>query len=209
MKGMVRILALTGLSGALLGASYATILAPGGGGVVLGASLPPGALLTSSSTPFVGIDGLNNVTFTGTLDAAVWKEAGGNLSFLYRVHNSANSQHAITTLGNSNFGLGIVDADFDLSPGTAPTYVDRDLNGSTVYFHFVAQPLGLGAVAPGASSKWCYIRTSATSYTIGSTSIIDGGVATVQTYAPVPEPASLIALVGPAAAIVLRRKRSA
>ena len=68
---------------------------------------------------------------------------------------------------------------------------------------------GFDEIAPGSFSSAQWIFTDAKSYTFGSAQISDGGVATVETFAPnaVPEPASMVAL-GMGALGLLRRKRS-
>jgi len=50
-------------------------------------------------------------------------------------------------------------------------------------------------ILPGEQSKFYFIKTTATNFKAGSTSILNGGIATVKSYAPaVPEPSSMILL---------------
>ena len=64
---------------------------------------------------------------------------------------------------------------------------DRSASGAVVGFEF-------DSLAPGDSSLFYFIKTKATSYMTGSTVIIDGGIASVQSYAPAPEPTTLLLL---------------
>jgi hypothetical protein len=167
--------------------------------------------------------------FSGTLEEWVATDVNtGGLDFLYQVVNSSSSADQIlnisvtgykgstTNVGYcSNIGGGAPDPCGDplgAPSGTlAPVSIDRTASGGTIDFNF--SPAGVGQ---GVTSYDLVVETNATSYSSGAANLIDGGVASVTTFAPgtvttVPEPSSLmllgIGLLGFAFAGVIRRKQ--
>lgn len=176
-------------------------------------TLAGGTVIASSATPFIGIDSFANVKFTGTLYANVVRELSGNLSFYYQIHNDATSLDALERFTNQDFSGFTTDADYrtDAQAGViggsglvgtiGSRFATRSSTGAVVGFNFNAT-----GVPQGTDTYWHVIRTNATLFTAGSTALLNGGIATVQTYAPlVPEPGSLALLA--MGGLLLRRKR--
>jgi hypothetical protein len=158
--------------------------------------------------PFTGLDIFNAVKFAGTLESKVYREASGTLDFAYQVNADAtgpDSIHGVSVSSYSNFST-----DVDWIAGTgAVTYGSADRlaagNGDTVSFDYSA---GANAIAPGDSADWILIKTNAVFFNnLGNTSLIDGGTANLQTFQPVPEPASIGLLVLGAGMLLPRRSR--
>lgn len=195
----------------LASSAHAVVLGNGGFGLVDNQALVAGTEDAVVYTPVTGINGNNDVRFVGEVDADAWKEVGGNYTFYYRFINSANSLDAVHRLTMTGFTGFTVDAFYlgDLGGDAVPWTADRSNDGNTVGFTFAPRQVGgFGYVDPGTQTYILGIRTNATNFTLGSTSVIDGAVATTQTFAPaVPEPASLAALgIGAVAFFRKRRK---
>jgi hypothetical protein len=163
------------------------------------------------TTAFTGLDAFNVAHYTGTLANAVVLNGGDafdaapHLVFLYQFSNDGSSADGITRMTTTDFGPSkaglIINADSaffggqPLGAGGLPALtVDRKGTGNVVGFQDFG---GLGGVvSPGSFTNTLFIETTATEFALtGSTNFLDGGIATVKTFAPVPEPASL-ALVG-------------
>ncbi len=84
-----------------------------------------------------------------------------------------------------------------------PGFIDRQVS-DVVGFSFFRAPLGNGAITAGGTSALLVLQTNAPSYTSSIASVIDGTVATVPTYAPTPEPATVVLL---ALGFLIRRPR--
>ena len=169
-----------------------------------------GTVIKDELTNFTGLDALGNILYTGTLQVRIVREdVSGTLDFYYRIRpNDANSLDAIMRTTHTNFDGWTTDVDYRIDGlgSVGPSSATRNVSGSTVGFNF-----GLG-LQPGDESLFYFIKTTATHYTLGSTVLIDGGIASVQSYAPavIPVPAAvwlfgsgLIGLIG-----IARRKKS-
>jgi len=158
------------------------------------------------STPFSYTSAAG--TTTGILNAAVYND-GGTLDFYYQVVNDPGSSDTIERETNSSFQTFTTNGAYrtdGASLGTVfvdgsqtPISVDSDPNGKVIGFSFYP-PVGTNDIAPGQASAVLIISTNATNFTVGTSSVIDGGVASVSTFEPiaastVPEPATL-ALLG-------------
>jgi PEP-CTERM motif-containing protein len=173
---------------------------------------PAGTLLDSVVQPLV------TDFYTGTLSAAVLRNAGGTLDFYYQVTNDAGSLDPIARETNTTFrsiappqifttealyrtddaGLPALFSAGDAT--AAPLSADRTSNARVVGFGFVT-PAVLEGIDPGETSMILVVRTNATLFTGGVSSVIDGTTSTVRTFSPratdvstVPEPASLLLL---------------
>ena len=173
-----------------------TLVAPG---------TDPGTLLAVVSAPFTTSLGLNS----GTLVSAVFQEAGGTLDFYYQVTNDATAPDCSPTTTpcdplsretDSSFAGFVTRVGFRTDGASLPDFVagsvppstaDRSAVGSVVGFNF---PAPSEQIQPGQTSLVLVISTDATGFKAGNASVIDGGVATVPSFAPTPEPASLLLL---------------
>jgi len=153
----------------------------------------------------------NSGAFSGTLEEWVARDLNtGGLDFLYQVVNNAKSADSIEHVSVTSYAGFTTDVGFCSNPGgggtdpcgnplglpngtMAPTNITRS-TASTVDFSFLS--VGLG---PGVKSYDLVVKTNATRFGPGFTSVIDGGVASVSTFAPassVPEPVSGGLLLG-------------
>ncbi len=172
--------------------AFAIPLLPGTFGVVPTGVAPLSGTLVASviNAPFTGVDANGIVKFTGFLTQKVYSTSAGML-FTYLFSSGSGSANVIERLSTTDFTGWTTDVNALLTPGNPPGTFERSSDGSTVSgAHF--------AIGAGQTSSLLWIQTNATSYKIGSTSLIDGGIANISTYAPsapVPEPGSL-ALLG-------------
>src|SRR4051812_9130370 len=160
-------------------------------------------LLASHSAPFTSSTGY----YSGTLISAVYRETGsGTLDFYYQVVLNTTSTNCggsgqpvcnpIARETNINFtngrftwttwaatrGDAIVGV---FSAGTVfPITADRSAAGNIVGFSF--NPPDGTKIRPGQTSSILIISTNASgnNYSLGNSSVIDGGVTTVQTFQP-------------------------
>ena len=190
----------------------ATPLPPGATNVIPNsATLDNTTLLGSRVIQMMGVDGLGVTRFIAILTNQVYRDnATGTLLFTYQVTNSAASLDPINRLTTTDFaGFTLDVSSTDFAGGTRAA---RSLNGSTVSFVNFGPDGSTGEVSPGEMSAFLVIRTDAISFTDGSTSLINGGIANGVTFAPlavVPEPGTFaLAAVGlPLAVGCYRRYR--
>jgi hypothetical protein len=169
-----------------------------------GAGLFAGAIVADTGPlAFTATSG----AFSGTLEEWVVTDNNtGNLDFFYQVVSSSGSPDNILNLAVtgyngfttdvgycSNLGGGApVPCGDPLGPpsGTlAPLSIGVNASGGTVDFGF--SPTGIGQ---GVQTYDLVVETNATTYSNSAAYLIDGGVASVDTFAPVPEPSSLMLL---------------
>jgi hypothetical protein len=200
---------------------HATPLAPGGTVVPDSIAFTGGeSILASVSRTFTST--VND--YSGILVAAVIREAAnplGGLTFIYQVFNDATSKVGLRAETNSFFGSFLTNVHFALNGSFLSGFTDglrvplsstRSNNGDVVGFNF--GPPDTNFVQPGESSRVLVIRTNAPDFEPGFSSVIDGGVDTVDTFQPTtgaaPEPASLLLFSGGLLGFgaMMRRRRS-
>jgi hypothetical protein len=166
----------------------------------------PSTLVASNSASFTSSTGF----YSGTLISAVYQETGsGTLDFYYQVvinNTSTNCGGAgqpacdpIARETNVDFNNGGAsatppptgttwaatrgDAVGPFSAGTVfPITADRNNTGNIVGFSF--NPPDSAKIQPGQTSSILIVSTNQTTYSLGNSNIIDGGVTTVQTFQP-------------------------
>ena len=205
--GVVACLAVIGASNANATLTGSTPLAPGG--FVLSTDVSgnaPGTLIADQIIAY-SITTSGPQTYSGTLESAVYREAGGTLDFYYQINNtSPDANENMETSTVSNFGGFLTDVGYRLDGSSlggsfsnstfAPGLTTRNGGpGTTVSFHWgdVLAP----SVPPGSSSAVYVVMTNATDWKIGTAASIDSGTATVLGYQPtsaVPEPTSIVML---------------
>lgn len=218
---LTKTLALTVIAGALSSTSNAVNVITGPGDNILpGTSsgslgaLTGGTLLASLTSAF------STASWAGTLHTSVIKETSGTLSFLYQIQVTSGTDFLtrMTTVDFTGFTTdvdyfsdGFTGFGYAVPVGTDPFPHTADRHTSNVIgFDFSNGANDPGLVA-GQTTNVMYIRTDATNYTKGSTSMIDGFVATVDSFQPtaaVPGPAALIPFgIGFAASLARRRQK--
>jgi len=195
-------------------------LLPGGHAVPTAVSaLPAGAYIFAPTTVHVvARNALNQINFTGNLTYAVWREQStGFLDFLYQFHNDSTSKNPVEHISTTDFAT--VTTNVEEITGTAPSgfvlgsVVPDDAtrspgDGGVVAFNFPTPH----SIPKNGTTRVLVISTNATQIEQGTTSLIDGAVATVITEAPVPipEPGSLTLVCGGVlglAGVSYRRRR--
>jgi|tagenome__1003787_1003787.scaffolds.fasta_scaffold20814548_2 hypothetical protein len=190
----------------------AAVLLPGGTTIPtpLLPGAPAGTLLASSTQPFV------TATYTGTLNAAVYRDASGRVDFYYQVVNTTPSGFPAPSTGlEATNPARLTNIPFSYIPPSGPnvpyhvdvyqradspgasftsgtvasTTADRSTNGAVVAFNFgLDGGTGGGLIAPGLSSFVVIARTNAVDFRTGISNIIDGSVTSLSTFAPAGAP---------------------
>lgn len=219
MKRFILGLALT--AGLLVASAdaRATSLSPGQTVNNPGAiSLPSGNFVSHGSDAISYTDPSSGNTFTGTLYFATYKEASsGKLDFLYQIKGTGGTGDIADVLKTGGFvggtgtgssanayNVGYVSNASSLpssgNPGfvtsgtlVAPDQASLSKTGGTLRFDFTSN----GGISSGQASDIVVVQTKAVGSKNNSTTVSDGGQQTfTNTFAPTPEPASLVLLGG-------------
>jgi hypothetical protein len=175
---------------------------------------PPGTLEASIVQPIISAAAGD---YTGSLSAAVIRNAGGTLDFYYQVTNDATSTDVLSRETNSRFASIVPPFSYTTEvfyrtdnaslpalftagdPSATPLAAIRTANARVVAFQFES-PFAPSGIDPGETSMIVVVRTNATTFSGGFSAVIDGTTTTVNTFGPtgpistVPEPASLLLL---------------
>ena len=183
---------------------------------------PPLVLQTSISGTYQLKDAGGDVLADGTYGEVVFLDPNNNLGgacsgkcldFVFFFSNVSSDiavpddVQRVTTLSFAGF---LADAGYDTGCGNIanpvlPTSMDRSSSGDTIGFNT--------NVAPGQMSECLVVETNATNWTTGDLNFIDGGIASVAGFAPVPGPVvgaglpGLIFACGGLLALARRRRR--
>ena len=144
---------------------------------------------TGAAVPFAsgGSSGAYSGTLTSTVIAGDVTNTLGGLTFTYRLTNDTTSLSALERMTNLDFTGWQTDVSFQApTAGVIPTTVDRDPSSSTVGWSF--NPVGLGTIAPGATSALLVIQTNAPAFEMIDANILDGSTANVQSFGPAQRP---------------------
>ena len=185
----------------------------------------PGQFVVGQSSSVTGVNAQGTILYTGSLRSAVYRNLStGTLDFFYQYKNDSTSPDPISRLTMTNFAgfttdIGYSNQNFD-GGGNAqvnfrvgdqsPLFGERS-SASTVGFSFGT---GSSKIQAGEDSSTLVIRTNATNYLIGSTSVINGATTNLATYAPsngsqVPEPGTYALLGAGLFALGLIRRQKA
>jgi hypothetical protein len=157
-------------------------------------------------------EAFSSTTVSGRLVSVVAKADGfgDNLIFAWAVLNGTGSTGNVGRITvNGWTGWTSVVAQHSASSlfgndGKPVKTADRT-TADTLGFNF--SKVGADKLSPGTNSTVFWALSNATSFTENVASVINGSVAQVGTYAPVPEPATLLALGSGLAALASRRRR--
>ena len=158
-----------------------------------------GTLIASNSVA------VNSLTFTGTANSAVYRNAAGTLDFYYQFTN--NGPADIGRLSFFNFDGFTTDV-FNVTNGSAigAGFVNGTVDsfiadrGSNPAANAVGFDYAAGAFVGGTTSLALLVRTNATAFMPGTFSVINGSTSTTASFAPaagaapIPEPATMILL---------------
>lgn len=206
MTTALRVAVISALVAGVAAANAQAILNTGSSVAVPTVSEPSLTIIDSIVSPY------NTSTIDGTLTSIVAKTAatGDNLIFAWVINTANTSTSSIgrfTTTGWSGWSSAVAQhvpsGGVDLRSSTTATRFDDDVLG----FNF--DQIGANALAPGTTSTVFWALSDATSYTSSIGNLIDGSIAQVTTFAPVPEPGLMIAAGAGLAALMARRRRKA
>jgi hypothetical protein len=156
-------------------------------------------------------------SFNANFRQVVYRNASGFLDFYYQlgITGPAPSSHVnwLITQGFAGFTTNVAyDTALNLVPAPssavyqAPTGVQRTSNGSQITFKWAAPSTPM----TGQDIYSVLIGTNDTDYTSGTTQLMNSGIANIATFAPGPEPASIVlfgTVIAGVAFLARRRQR--
>ena len=175
----------------------------------------PGNVPADETFTVTAYDTSGNARYTAAVESKVLLDPSGYLDFAYQVTNLGNtglpdSLHTVSVTSYRGYTTNV-----DYVSGTGQvTYdtVDRLAVAQGVTLTFDYTPVA-NNIASGDATDWILIKTNATSFdNNGTTQLIDGATASVESFKPVPEPVSLGFLASAGLLLVarpVRRNRSA
>ena len=198
-KNMKRVLALAllvCLAEVLASSAKATTITAGSTGSADVFTTSFGGTTTVGDT---GVNPWSALTFSGVDRTVVLSDpanvfCAGCLDFVFAVSNNSTSADSIQRISDTSFAGYSTDVGYTTGIATGcatnaiPDTVDRSLNAQVVGFNYI-QPHGVGQ---GQCTVALEIETNATAFGHGSLQVIDGSVASVDSFAPVPEPGTLV-----------------
>ena len=168
---------------------------------------PAGSTLIAGGTPeaFAGLG------FSGVLVSSVFRGntfGPDSLTFTYQLSNDAASLNALHRMTISSFASFLTDVSIQAG-GVQPTLADRS-TPDVVGFSFLDGLGGQGPVRPGGQSSLMVIETNSLAFTPSTASVIDGSIAGVVSFAPlpaIPEPGTLaLGVIGTLGVLGLLRR---
>jgi hypothetical protein len=179
------------------------------------APLPPGSLVTTptglptQNAPTGGVKIVDNFesafvsqgsgAYSGKLVTNVisgdTSNPLGGLTFTYELFNDQSSTHSLnrfTVNGWDSLNLDVVSGLPAPAGAVIPAFADREASGTSIGFSFVRAPIGPGALAPGQRSTTMVVYTNANVFVPTNAYVLDGFPANMLTFAPVPEPSTMV-----------------
>lgn len=190
---------------------YAAVLMPGDGPVAPdtfaacgGVDCGTTIVADTGVQAFTGLDSHGNTQYTGNFRQIVVVDSVTNfLDFVYEVEVTGGPSR-VERLTTINFAGSSTDVGYCTDcpdvinlgaagdANIAPTTVDRSADGNVIGFNF--NPAG---IQNGGDTFALVIKTNASAADFtGSTTFLDGGIAAVNSYDPVPEPMNAGLLLG-------------
>jgi hypothetical protein len=169
---------------------------------------PIGGITIAGGVPVPFATGNLNGTLTSSVIAGDVSNPLGGLTFTYLLQNNAAAIDDIGRLTVNNFAGWLTDVSFQAAAvGVPPLSNDRSPGlGDVMGFTFSSLGGGPGPVPPGQSSMLLVVQTNAPQFTQTFASVIDGSVASVPSFSPIPEPATLSLLILGGLAMIRRRR---
>lgn len=181
-----------------------------GGALVPGSVLIPaaaeadptgGAVVATTGPVAFSVPGSFSGLLTTTVISGDPSNTLGGLTFTYLIENDAASANSIGRLTVGEFLGFATDGSYQTpvaASAVAPASIDRNVSGDVVGFNFVPTPVDplTGFLSPGVDSALLVIQTDASGYAPSIANLIDGGVTSVASLGPVPEPSTIAMVLG-------------